>query len=48
MLIQIAEPEKSLWNVRKRDGIIEKAHGGPATADLRRGREFIWEISGKT
>jgi hypothetical protein len=33
----LAEPEKSLWNVRKHYRIIEKAHGG-------RGREFIWKI----
>ena len=33
----IAQPEDSLWNVRKHDRVTEKAHGG-------RGCEFIGEI----
>jgi hypothetical protein len=32
----LAEPEKSLWNVRNHDRIIRNAHGG-------RGCEFVWE-----
>ena len=39
-----AGAEKGLVSIRKPDRIIEEARDGPATADRRRGLEFVGEI----
>jgi len=40
-------PGKGLVQLPYRDRIVEEAHDGPATADLRRGHGWIWEIADK-
>ena len=42
--VAMPRAENELADLRDRDRIAEKAYGGAGTAELRRGRERIWEI----